>query len=167
VNFKNTIIILTSNVGSEFFYKTNEDGIGFLHGGDAMHTRKTRENDFREKVMESLKDTFKPEFLNRLDEIIVFNALGEADIAKIVDIQLEEVRKRLETKNIAFLLKPDARQYLVKQGFDPLYGARPLKRMIQKVIVDPLADKIIKGEIKNGKKITFILNKSNRVEIVA
>ncbi|MEK7464777.1 MAG: AAA family ATPase, partial [Patescibacteria group bacterium] len=160
VNFKNSIIILTSNVGSEFFRKMSS--LGFSNGEEASR----KEDEFRDKAMLQLKQTFKPEFLNRLDEIVIFNALAPVDMKKIVDIQLAEVEERLKSKGISVVIKPEVKEYLVKNGFDPDYGARPVKRLIQKVIVDALADKMVRGNIKDGQKISITLNKSNGVEVV-
>lgn len=162
VNFKNTVIILTSNVGSEYFRQMSS--IGF-EDGNTDKDEKRMESEFREKVMISLRDTFKPEFLNRLDEIIVFNALTHKHIAKIVDIQLSEVEKRVREKGMRLNVSPQVKSYLVENGFDADYGARPVRRLIQKVIIDALADKIIRGEIKGGKKVNVSLNKSKHIEI--
>lgn len=162
VNFKNTIIILTSNVGSEYFKEMS--ALGFSAGGEAEEG-KSREERFRDKVMDSLRDTFKPEFLNRLDEVIIFNALTPKDVRKIVDIQLAEVSKRLREKGITVNVRAAVKEYLVKNGFDPEYGARPIRRLIQKVIVDALADKIVRGQIKDGGKVTIALDKANRVTV--
>jgi len=162
VNFKNAIIILTSNVGSEFFRQMSS--IGFE---SKTEDTTSQEEVFKEKAMEELKKTFKPEFLNRLDEIIVFHALTRADIRKIVDIQLAEVRERIKARGIALDVKPQVKDYLAKTGFDPNYGARPLKRLIQKVIIDTLADKMVRGSIKDGQKIHISLGRSNRVEVTS
>ncbi len=161
VNFRNSIIILTSNVGSSYFRQISS--LGF--GSDKVDDSKTQEEQFKEKAMKALRETFKPEFLNRLDEIIVFNALRPADIAKIVEIQLSEVGKRLADKGIHLNVNSAVREYLAKNGFDSEYGARPVKRLIEKVIVDALADKMVKGEIKNGEEVKISLSKSNRVEV--
>jgi len=162
VNFKNAVIILTSNVGGEYFHQMSRLGFGAI---DEEERAKSGEKDFREKAMKALRETFKPEFLNRLDETVIFNALTPKDIEKIVDIQLKEVEERLAPKGIKLNVKPAVRQYLLKNGFDPAYGARPIKRLIQKVIVDALADKMIRGVIKDGQKINIILNRSNNVEV--
>ncbi len=162
VNFRNTIIILTSNVGSEYFREMSS--LGFKAGNDGKEIEEKTEN-FRNRVMESLRETFKPEFLNRLDEIVVFNALTTKDIEKIVDIQLAEVKERLAAKGITINVKPEVKKYLVENGFDPNYGARPVKRLIQKVIVDALAEKIVSGLLKDGEKANIILNRENRVEV--
>jgi ATP-dependent Clp protease ATP-binding subunit ClpB len=162
-NFKNAIIILTSNVGSDYFREMS--GLGFKSGSDKEEFEH-KEEKFRDEVKNALRETFKPEFLNRLDETVIFNALTPAAVEKIVDIQLEEVKKRLMGKKISLSIKPEVRKYLVQNGFDPDFGARPVKRLIQKVIVDALADKIIRGLLKNGQKVNVILTKRNRVEFV-
>ena len=147
VNFKNTIIIMTSNVGSHFIKPKST--LGFLVGEE----QKTKEEDYKSKILEALRRSFKPEFLNRIDEIIVFNPLSEKDIEKIVDIQFSQIQKRLAEQDIKIELDPAAKKYLAQEGFDAEYGARPLKRLMQKLILDVLADKLIRGEIKNGSKI--------------
>ncbi len=162
VNFKNTIIILTSNVGSSYFKEISRLGFG---GGEEKAAASEQEAKFKENVMEALRETFRPEFLNRLDDTIVFNALGKEAIGKIVDIQLTKLEARLKERAIEITVKPQVRQYIADNGFDPDYGARPIKRLIQKVIVDALADKIIRGEIKDGQKLTISVTKANRVEI--
>ncbi len=151
VNFKNCIIILTSNAGSEFFRQMSY--LGFNSGGENETNLESQEANFRDKVRESLRQTFKPEFLNRLDEVIIFNSLRQKDIAKIVDIQLEQVKEKLAERRIKLTVDPSLKKYLIENGFDPEYGARPIKRLIQKIILDNLADKIIKGDVKNGQKI--------------
>ena len=152
VNFKNAVIILTSNVGGEYFKEISR--IGFESMAD---NEKEKASDkakiFREKVMSELKETFRPEFLNRLDEIIIFNTLTKKEMEKIVDIQLEQVRERLIKKNVKPVFENSLKKHLAEVGFDPEYGARPIKRLIQKLVLDQLADKIIKGELKNVKKI--------------
>ncbi len=163
VNFKNTVIILTSNVGGEYFNQISSIGFATEDGDGTM---KKREEEFREKVFSSLRETFKPEFLNRLDEIIIFNSLSPADTRSIVDIQLKEVVKRLEGKGIRLSISEDVKRYLAEHGFDAEYGARPLKRLIQKMIVDALADKIIREGIHDGAKIKIILRKPDRIEVV-
>ena len=147
VNFKNSIIIMTSNVGSEYLKAMSR--IGF-----SSPTAAPEEGDYRERVMEALRHSFRPEFLNRIDEIVIFNPLRKADIQKIVDIQIDAIVKRLEEEhNITLDIDPAAREYLAKEGFSAEFGARPLKRLIQKVILDRLADKIIRGECKDGGKV--------------
>jgi ATP-dependent Clp protease ATP-binding subunit ClpB len=118
--------------------------LGFL--GDR---EKGEAADLKAKVMEALKENFRPEFLNRIDEIVIFNYLDKENIKKIVELELQKVTKRLEQKNIELKLTPAAKDILAEQGFDQNLGARPLKRAIQKAVLDPLALKIVSGEVKN------------------
>ncbi len=150
VNFKNTIVIMTSNVGSHYFKQMSN--LGFISGELGAVVLK-KEEDFKERVRESLRENFRPEFLNRIDETLIFNALKKLDIEKIVDIQLQIVKERLAEKGIKATILPSVKQYIVEHGFDSEYGARPIKRLIQKMILDKLADNIIRGQIKQGGKI--------------
>jgi len=144
VNFKNTIIIMTSNLGTEIMQEYH--GLGFAHDSEGS-TRESRDRKEAEsKVMEALRKHFRPEFLNRLDEIIIFGSLKKSDIEKIVDLQLELVKDRLAKKNIKLKVSADLKDFIVKKGFDPIYGARPLKRAIQNLILNPLAQKILDGK---------------------
>jgi len=156
VNFKNSIIILTSNVGSELGKEMSRIGFALSDSEEAEE----KEEDYRERVMDSLKQEFRPEFLNRLDDIIIFKTLSKTDLSKIVDIQLEAMRARLAEKGIKIIINAVAKKYLAENGFDPEFGARPLRRLIQKVVLDKLADKIIRGEIKNGGKIKISVENS-------
>jgi ATP-dependent Clp protease ATP-binding subunit ClpB len=150
VNFKNTVIIMTSNVGSDAIleFGTKKGSIGF--GDDSDSGKET----VRDKVISMLQERFKPEFLNRLDEIIVFKSLSESDIAEIVDLQVAKVAKRLEAKHIELKVAEKARKLLARKGFDPAFGARPLKRVIQHEVLDPLALKLIEGGIKEDQSVT-------------
>ncbi|MBU4284978.1 ATP-dependent chaperone ClpB [Patescibacteria group bacterium] len=148
VNFKNTIIILTSNVGSEMLQQMAE--FGFSHSGEA---KQKKHDETKSRIMESLKNQFRPEFLNRLDEIIIFNGLGIEEVRKIVDLQLNLVEERLKHKKIKINVSITAKNLLAEKGFDPDYGVRPLKRKIQQLVLDPLAKMIVEGKIKNGDKI--------------
>jgi ATP-dependent Clp protease ATP-binding subunit ClpC len=148
VNFKNSIIIMTSNVGSEYLKAMSR--IGFS-SDDA--TASIEEGDYREKVMEALRGSFRPEFLNRIDDVVIFNPLRKHDIERIVDIQIKLIEKRLADRHIKLEIEAPARIHLAKEGFSAEYGARPLKRLMQKVILDKLADKIIRGEFKDGGKV--------------
>ncbi len=149
VNFKNAVIIMTSNVGSHYFKEMSQLGFSPI----ARHELDDREENFKEKAKEALRQAFKPEFLNRIDEVIVFNALRRGDIEKIVEIQLDLVREKLEGRGMKVAFDAHAKKYIVENGFDPDFGARPIKRLIQKTILDPLADKIIRREIKDGDKV--------------
>lgn len=157
VNFKNSIIIMTSNVGGQYFREISNLGFASLTENESTG----REESFRGKVIESLKQSFKPEFLNRIDEVIVFNALRKKDIEKIVDLQLELVKAKLKDRNIKINIEQTAKKYIIDNGFDPEYGARPIRRLIQKTILDKLADKIIGGEVKDGDKIKIGFAKSD------
>ena len=138
VSFKNTIIIMTSNVGSQF-----------IAGANA----KSDPDEVQRQVNEALRQTFKPEFLNRIDDVVVFHALGLSDIEKIVDIQLKDVRERLDRDRIKLELTDAAVQSLALDGLDPVYGARPLKRLIQRQVVDNVANLIIDGKLREGDTV--------------
>ncbi|MGD8386924.1 MAG: ATP-dependent chaperone ClpB [Desulfobacteraceae bacterium] len=138
VDFKNTVLIMTSNVGSQWIHEMGE---------------KNRE-ETEKRVMDALRSTFRPEFLNRVDDIILFNALGTEEIKKIVDIQLAILEKRLADSKITLILTDAAKELLARAGFDPVYGARPLKRTIQHKVQDPLAMKILGGEVQEGETVT-------------
>ncbi|MDH4330786.1 MAG: ATP-dependent chaperone ClpB [Candidatus Moranbacteria bacterium] len=154
ISFKNTVIILTSNVGSDVIYK-NQMGFQRKKKGDELLS----EEDMREKVMESLRERFKPEFLNRLDDIIIFHPLDESMLGRIVELQLEIVVNRLLKKDIEIDFSEKLKKHLAKKGYDPVYGARPLKRVIQNEILDELALQIIEGKIKEGQKVKVDLKK--------
>ncbi len=156
INFKNSIILLTSNAGSHFFKQISNIGFASLFDGEAQ----AQEGNYKDKIMDSLRRTFKPEFLNRLDEIIIFNPLHKKEIEKIVDLQLELVKEKLKERDIKITIDPAAKKYIVDNGFDPEYGARPIKRLIQKAILDKLADKIIGGELNNGDKVKIGFSES-------
>lgn len=138
VSFKNTIIIMTSNVGSQFIAGAGEEGL-------------TEES--RKQVMEALRSSFRPEFLNRIDDVVVFQPLGLEDIERIVDIQLKDVRSRLANERMTLELSEAAKQSLALDGLDPVYGARPLKRLIQRRVVDQVANLIIAGELHEGDTV--------------
>ncbi|MBT4153877.1 MAG: ATP-dependent chaperone ClpB [Candidatus Magasanikbacteria bacterium] len=149
VNFKNTVIIMTSNVGSEMIMQMSKQGeLGF--GESQSVGIKENEDNIRVRVLEKLRDHFKPEFLNRIDEIIMFHPLEEDQVRKIVDIQLSIIQKRLDEKKIILDVSTLARDWLGKKGFDPDYGARPLKRVLQTKLLDLLAMDIIEGKVGNG-----------------
>ena len=147
VSFKNTIIIMTSNVGSQVI------AAGEQNGEDKAVVDR--------KVNDALRATFKPEFLNRIDDIVVFHPLGLADIEKIVDIQLKGVRERLDNERISLTLTPAAIEALALDGLDPVYGARPLKRLIQRQVVDNVANLIIAGELHEGDSVKIDVRGNN------
>ena len=154
VNFKNSIIILTSNVGSEYFREISR--LGFEVSKSVEKNKedlKDKTKIFKERVLTELKTTFRPEFLNRLDEIIIFDPLTTREIEKIVELQLNILKNKLAQRNIEATFDNPLKKHLTEKGFDPEYGARPIKRLIQKLILDQLADRFIHGELKNAKKI--------------
>jgi len=146
-SFKNAILIMTSNVGSDIISK--EAALGFVGGDERISQREA----LNEKVMAALKENFRPEFLNRIDEIIIFNYLGKLEIKKIVDLELAKVGERLKNKKIEIKVTDVAKEFLAEKGFDPNLGARPLKRVIQREVLDPLSLKIVSGEIKEGERV--------------
>ncbi len=153
VNFKNTVIIMTSNIGAQFIDKMEQ--IGF----STSENKNDEYNLVKEKVMTSLKDFFRPEFINRLDDIVIFDILSPLAIRKIVDIQIGQVRERLLSKNIKMDIKDGVLEYLSKEGYNPQYGARPLRRLIQTKILNPIASLMIsQGIISGGTIIIGIKN---------
>jgi ATP-dependent Clp protease ATP-binding subunit ClpB len=138
VDFKNTVLIMTSNVGSQWIQEVKDRGA----------------DEVEAQVMEALRATFKPEFLNRIDEVIIFNSLGQEEIKEIVEIQIDLLSIRLANNKITLKLTDRAKDFLARTGFDPVYGARPLKRTIQRLIQDPLAMKILEGSVKEGMEVT-------------
>jgi len=145
-SFQNAILIMTSNVGSEYIAQMGQ--IGFT-----AEKEKAQRESLKEKVLEALKEQFRPEFLNRIDEIIIFNYLGKPEIRKIVELELKKVKDRLEDKKIKIDFSNATKELLVERGFDPNLGARPLKRVIQKLILDPLSLKIVSGLTKEGDNV--------------
>ncbi|MBU4332719.1 ATP-dependent chaperone ClpB [Patescibacteria group bacterium] len=152
VNFKNAIIIMTSNIGSDIIQK---EAIGF-----SDHKFK---NETKDKIMDLVREQFKPEFLNRVDEIIMFHSLTKNDIKQIVELQLAQAAKRLEAKNIKLEFSDKLKEFITNKGYDPVYGARPLKRVIQTMIMDELALRIIEGRVKEGAKVKIDTEKGKVV----
>jgi ATPases with chaperone activity, ATP-binding subunit len=150
VDFRNTIVIMTSNVGSQFVQELAKEG-------DPAKMKALAE--------EALRATFRPEFLNRIDDIVVFESLSMEQIAQIVDLQLEVVRKRLADRKVALVMKPAAVEHIALDGFDPVYGARPLKRVIQREVVDRVAKAIIDGEVREGSTVTVDLGDDGEITL--
>ncbi|MGB4373836.1 MAG: AAA family ATPase, partial [Halanaerobiales bacterium] len=147
VDFKNTVVIMTSNVGANLIER--ETSLGFKVNDD----EEAEYVDMKERVMAELRRTFRPEFLNRLDEIIVFHALNKDHIKEIVNLMLKDLSKRLELNEIKIEVTEKAKSKLVEDGFDSQYGARPLRRSIQRLVENPLSEKILAGIIKNGDTV--------------
>jgi len=148
VDFKNTVLIMTSNIGSQHFAEGRSD-----------------DEATRQRVMEELRAHFRPEFLNRVDEVVVFHGLTRDDIKKIVDIQLARVQKRLANQNITLTVTDAAKEVVAREGYDPVFGARPLKRVIQKKILDALSLEILSGNFKEGDKIKVVVDKKRAGEL--
>lgn len=148
VDFRNTVVIMTSNVGASMIKKNTS--LGFTMGDTER-----KYQDMKDKVMDELKRSFRPEFLNRIDEVIVFHSLEQEHIEQIVSLMTEELRKRLKEQQIDFKLTEEAKKVLAKEGFDPAYGARPLRRAIQRNIEDRLSEELLKGNISKGDTVNI------------
>src|ERR1700726_1107458 len=146
IDFRNTIIIMTSNVGAELLKKQMVMGFGAPPEGHDYDT-------MRSKIMEETKRVFKPEFLNRLDEIIVFHSLEKSHLLHIVDLEVNKVKKRLKAKEVEIVLDNAAHEFVIEKGYDPNYGARPMRRAVERYLEDPLAEELLKGNVKAGDRV--------------
>ncbi|MCX7653315.1 MAG: ATP-dependent Clp protease ATP-binding subunit [Fervidobacterium sp.] len=151
VDFRNTIIIMTSNIGGTEIV-TSKKSLGFVD--ETSHEREF--NEMKNKVIEEVKKVFKPEFINRVDEIIVFHKLTKQHIEQIIEILLKDIRARLSERKISLVLSPEAKDFLVNVGYDSVYGARPLKRAIQKYIEDPLSEELLRGDIEEDSEVYVV-----------
>jgi ATP-dependent Clp protease ATP-binding subunit ClpC len=151
VDFKNSVLIMTSNVGAPVLNK--EVGMGFRLTRDAKEDQEQIYGRMKDHVMEELRRTFRPEFLNRLDEIIVFRPLTDDQIRSIVGIIKERVRREMRGQGMDLEVTEEAKELLAKEGFDPTFGARPLRRAIQRLVEDPLSDELLRGRFKSGDTI--------------
>jgi len=167
VNFSNTVIIMTSNIGAELIQQRGSLGfsrpVNKSSGGIPPEAGKTYRinpayQEIKDKLLEEVKRSFRPEFLNRIDDIIIFNPLSKGEIEKIVEIELEPLYQRLKQQGIALSVSKQAKDYLVEKGFDVNFGARPLKRTIQKYIQNPLSLRLLDGSLKEGAKVSVDLN---------
>jgi len=149
VDFRNTVVIMTSNVGAELIRKTSS--LGFRAQKEEITYQ-----EMKDKLLEEVKRTFKPEFLNRIDDIIVFRQLAREDLQRIIDIEVGFVAERLREQNISLEVTQEAKDFLTEKGFDPIFGARPLKRTIQRFLEDPLASEIISKRFKEGSKVKVL-----------
>ncbi|HXY61159.1 MAG TPA: AAA family ATPase, partial [Chthoniobacterales bacterium] len=146
IDFRNTIIIMTSNVGAELLKKQTVMGFGAPREGHDY-------DSMREKILEETKRVFKPEFLNRLDEIIVFHSLTKENLLQIVDLEVEKVKARLKAKEVEIILDSAAHEFVIEKGYDPNYGARPMRRAVERFLEDPLAEEILRGNVKAGTQV--------------
>lgn len=152
IDFRNTIILLTSNVGAEGIRK--QTTIGFGSTSDEANYDK-----MKEKLMEEAKRTFKPEFLNRLDDVIVFHSLNKADLTEILDLEINKLSNRLKAKNLQLELDEAAKEFLLKKGYDPTYGARPMRRSVEQYLEDPLAEDFLRGKLVPGEPVQISADK--------
>ncbi|CAN5747328.1 ATP-dependent Clp protease ATP-binding subunit [soil metagenome] len=150
IDFRNTIIILTSNIGADTIKRQTSLGFGAMNQEQGDHV------GMKAKVMEATKKFFKPEFINRLDDIIVFQMLEKEQLNRIVDLEISKVLARLKKKRITLTLEDSAREFLTKEGYDPQYGARPMRRAVEKNIEDPLAEALLRGEVKEGDTVRVL-----------
>ena len=159
VDFRNTVIILTTNLGSDFIRK---GGLGFTEAGSTLDygTLKTR-------MLEEVKRLFKPEFLNRLDEIVVFRQFDRPEMVRILELEISKVRSRLKAKGIELVMTPEAQEFLLDKGFDQAMGARPLRRAVQRFMEDPLAEEILRGDLSDAGRVSVIKGDGELVFTVA
>jgi len=150
VDFRNALLIMTSNVGAEIWQKQGSLGFSAQREEVTYEETKTR-------LMEQVKRVFKPEFLNRVDDVIVFHQLTREDLEKIIQIEFAEVTDRMKEKKMELVLTPEVINFLIERGYDPTYGARPLKRTIQRHIENVLAEEILSGKFKEGDKVKAIV----------
>ena len=156
VNFRNTIILMTSNVGSDTIRKQSTLGFSPI----------TDENSYekmRDKILEESKKTFRPEFLNRLDDVIVFRALTKPDLIQILDLEISKVLARLKSRNLKLELDEKAKDFLVEKGYDPQYGARPMRRAVERFLEDPFAEEILRGHLHEGEPIQVTSDKEKLI----
>jgi ATP-dependent Clp protease ATP-binding subunit ClpC len=162
IDFRNTIIIMTSNVGADLIRRQTTLGFGAPKLDDNYDV-------MRDKIMEETKRVFKPEFLNRLDDTIVFHMLTKPDLIQIVDLEVAKVIQRIKAKDIHLILEESAKDFLIEKGYDPQYGARPMRRAVERYLEDPLAEELLRGHIKtheyihvkrDGEKLAFLSQSS-------
>jgi ATP-dependent Clp protease ATP-binding subunit ClpC len=165
VDFKNTVIIMTSNAATEDIRKAT---IGFSapKWGDAETERDSEQARMRAKALEGLRRAFRPEFINRIDQIVVFHALGQSELRQIVDLLLDQSRARLAEQHVTLAFGDDLRDFLMKEGFDPEFGARPLRRAIQTSVDDTLADALLSGAVQPGQTATLTVE-DGKVKVTA
>src|SRR5207253_2876688 len=147
VDFKNTIVIMTSNIGAEVI--KNQSGLGFQKTAPEVTFAK-----MREELMREVEKAFRPEFLNRLDEVIVFHPLTRDDLRKIITIEVRSVAERLVQRRVTLVLSDPAKEFLIEQGFNPEFGARPLRRAVQRLLEDPLSEEVLRGSFPEGAVVT-------------
>jgi ATP-dependent Clp protease ATP-binding subunit ClpC len=158
VDFKNTVVIMTSNAGVELIKREGQLGFSATRK-ETTKDHKQAYEDMKKKVMAEIQKAFRPEFLNRLDDIIVFHELSEEQLRKVVDLMIEEVEERLAERKIGLTLTEKAKSWLAKEGYDPIYGARPLRRVIERFVENPLSGQVLRGDVKEGDTVKVDLGK--------
>ena len=161
VNFKNTVVIMTSNAGADIIKR--ESQLGFATRKDKATAQKQSYEDMKKKVTGEIQKAFRPEFLNRLDDIIVFHELTVEQLRKIVDLMIKDLEGRLAERKIGLELSEKAKSWLSKEGYDPVYGARPLRRVIERYMENPLSSKVLRGELKEGDTVKVDIDKENKL----
>jgi ATP-dependent Clp protease ATP-binding subunit ClpC len=156
INFRNTVILLTSNVGAETIKKNSTMGFSPINDQNSYEK-------MREKIMDEAKRQFRPEFLNRLDDIIVFRSLTKPDLIEILGLEIQKVMERLKSKNLELRLDDKAKDYLVDKGYDPTYGARPMRRAVERFLEDPLAEEILRGNLHEGEPVMVTVGEENKL----
>ncbi|HSI14048.1 MAG TPA: AAA family ATPase, partial [Chthoniobacter sp.] len=144
IDFRNTIIIMTSNIGAELIKKSSVMGFGASARDEQAY------DVMKDKILEEAKRVLKPEFVNRLDDLIVFHTLGKPELLTIVDLEIKKVTTRIKNKDIHIVLDDKAKELLIEKGYDPQYGARPMRRAVERYLEDPMAEEILRGNIKPG-----------------
>jgi ATP-dependent Clp protease ATP-binding subunit ClpC len=158
VDFRNTIIIMTTNVGAQLIQRQTTMGFAAATGSDFHDLDK-----LKEKVLEEAKRIFKPEFLNRINDLVVFRPLNKDDLLKIVEIEAGKVIKRLAARKIHLEFSPESKTLLIEKGYDEKYGARPLRRAVEHYLEDPLAEALLRGDVKEGEPI-LVVRKGDKLE---
>ncbi|MGE5777140.1 MAG: ATP-dependent Clp protease ATP-binding subunit, partial [Chloroflexota bacterium] len=161
VDFRNAIIVMTSNIGADMIKR--QSGLGFALKRDEVMEEKLSYEDMRKKLNDSLKRAFRPEFINRLDAVVIFRSLNKEDIQKIVSLELDKVAERLKEHNLILTATPEALTALADQGYDAEFGARPLRRVIQQKVEDPLSDRVLGGEFQDGDSVLVSLNAEGEI----
>jgi ATP-dependent Clp protease ATP-binding subunit ClpC len=156
IDFKNTIVIMTSNLGTQLV--KNQSSLGF-----AVRGQESDYDAMKKQLKEELEKEFRPEFLNRVDDVIIFRPLNREDLQSIIDIELARVKNRLADKNIVLEVPKDAKEFIIDKGFNPDLGARPLRRALEQLIEDPLAEEILRGNFKNKNTIVVKVKEGSLV----
>ncbi len=164
VDFRNAIIVMTSNIGADVIKR--QSNLGFALKRDEVTEERLSYEDMRKKLNESLKRAFRPEFINRVDAVVIFRALNKDDIKQIVSLELDKVAQRLKDHDLNLVAQPEALSLLAEQGYDSEFGARPLRRVIQMKVEDPLSDKLLSGEFVDGDSVTIVVDDDGEIALV-